>query len=87
VDPTGNAYVVDTANHRIQKFTGDGSFLSLWGSSGTGNGQFFSPFHLFVATNGDVFVADSENHRIQKFAAPVTAIAPTTWGHLRSMYR
>src|SRR5262249_13409451 len=31
VDVTGNVYVVDTNNNRIQKFRGDGVFLTAWG--------------------------------------------------------
>ena len=37
VDSTGNVYVVDKMNHRIQKFDDDGSFVTEWGSYGTGS--------------------------------------------------
>src|SRR5215467_9472299 len=40
VDGSGNVYVVDTWNSRIQKFTGDGTYLTQWGTLGTGIGQF-----------------------------------------------
>ncbi|MDX6584157.1 MAG: large repetitive protein [Solirubrobacterales bacterium] len=40
-DATGNVYVVDAINHRVQKFDSNGSFLRLWGkdvvSAGPGN--------------------------------------------------
>ena len=39
-DIHGNIYVADELNHRIQKFTGNGTFLSKWGSQGSGPGQF-----------------------------------------------
>ena len=40
-DPLGRfVYVVDTGNHRVQKFTLDGKFLEEWGSEGAGGGQF-----------------------------------------------
>jgi sugar lactone lactonase YvrE len=32
IDSSGFIYVADTDNHRIQKFTSDGSFLTKWGS-------------------------------------------------------
>ena len=37
-DGDGNVYVADTWNHRIQKFTGDGAFVTAWGTRGSGNG-------------------------------------------------
>src|SRR5215212_3402562 len=43
IDSSGNVYVADTWNHRIQKFNSSGGFITKWGSSGTGNGQFSNP--------------------------------------------
>ena len=65
----GSVYVADRGNHRIQKFDADGVFVTKWGSSGTGNGQFNLPFGVAVAADGSVYVADRGNHRIQKFDA------------------
>ncbi|KJU83437.1 conserved hypothetical protein, secreted, partial [Candidatus Magnetobacterium bavaricum] len=31
VDGSGNFYVADTHNHRIQKFSSDGKFIAKWG--------------------------------------------------------
>jgi DNA-binding beta-propeller fold protein YncE len=39
-DGSGNVYVTDTGNSRIQKFDASGTFLTTWGSLGSGNGQF-----------------------------------------------
>jgi tripartite motif-containing protein 71 len=68
VDGSGNVYVADTGNNRIQKFTNTGTFLAKWGSPGRGNGQFESPGGLAVDRSGNVFVADIGDNRIQKFA-------------------
>ncbi len=36
VDPsTGNVYVADTANHRIQIFSSNGTFITKWGIFGS----------------------------------------------------
>ena len=48
---------------------GAGVKSRMWGSSGTGNGQFNSPSGVAVAADGSVYVADRDNHRIQKFDA------------------
>ena len=42
-------------------------FVKEWGTAGSGDGQFNSPFGVAVDSNGDVYVADTGNHRIQKF--------------------
>jgi len=67
VDSSGNVYVADTGNHRIQKFNASGEFLAKWGSEGTGDGQFDCPYGVAVDSNGNVYVADMGNDRIQKF--------------------
>lgn len=43
VGPNQIVYVVDTANHRIQYFDADGSYIGQWGSYGDGDGLFKSP--------------------------------------------
>ena len=52
-DNNGNIYVTDMNNHRIQKFTSDGQFVSKWGSEGTGNSQFLHPHGLDVDAKGE----------------------------------
>jgi DNA-binding beta-propeller fold protein YncE len=78
VDGTGQVYVVDTNNHRVQKFRGDGTFLLSWGSQGTGNGQFQFPRGIAVDPAGNVLVVDSDNNRVQKFTSGGAYI--TQWG-------
>ena len=34
VDSTGNVYVADSNNNRIQKFDGLGNFITMWGVFG-----------------------------------------------------
>jgi DNA-binding beta-propeller fold protein YncE len=66
VDSSGNVFVADTENSRIQKFRNTGTFIKKWGSSGSGNGKFSGPFGVAVDSSGNV-LADSGNSRIQKF--------------------
>ena len=67
VGPSGNVYVADTQNHRIQVFDSSGTYLSQWGEFGTGDGQFNSAARVAVAATGTVYVADHANNRVQKF--------------------
>jgi len=65
VGPSGNVFVADFYNDRVQKFTADGKFLNAFGIESTG------PTHTAIAVaeakNGSVFVADFVNHQIQKW--------------------
>jgi len=67
--PDGTVYVADTLNHRIQYFDDAGTFLGMWGSEGSGTGQFRTPFGVAVAPDGTVYVVDQGNDRIQAFCA------------------
>jgi hypothetical protein len=55
-------------------------FDRMWGSYGTGDGQFDRPYGLSVDALGDVYVADGYNERIQKFDSNGNYL--TQWGTL-----
>jgi sugar lactone lactonase YvrE len=71
VDNRGYVYISDAGNDRIQKFKDDGTYITKWGESGTGNLQFDNPAGMIVADGADetkhIYIADSGNNRIQKF--------------------
>jgi DNA-binding beta-propeller fold protein YncE len=67
-DASGNIYIADFGNGRIQKRTSTFGFLSMWGSDGTGVHQFQGPRGVAVdRTNGILYVADTLNNRIDKY--------------------
>jgi DNA-binding beta-propeller fold protein YncE len=68
VDGSGNVYVADTNNGRIEKFDPNGTFLAKWGSYGSSDGQFNSPAGVAVDSSGNVYVADQNNNRIVKLS-------------------
>ncbi len=65
-DPSGNVYVADTQNNRIEKFSSSGAYLAKWGYPGTGDEQFY-PEALATDPSGNVYVVDRSNYRILKF--------------------
>ena len=73
VDTSGNVYVPDIVNDRIQKFGPDGNFIAKWGTRGLWekeddpDGVFNSLRGIATAANGDIYVSDGVNCRIQKF--------------------
>ena len=68
VAPSGDIYVADTANNRIQHFDASGNFIGKWGSPGNQTGQFDRPVGVTVDQAGNVYVAEYGNNRVQKFA-------------------
>jgi len=69
VDSSGNVYVSDSFNYRIQKFDSEGGFDTKWGWSGSGDGAFHFPLGIAIDSSSNVFVADNNNKRIQKFTS------------------
>jgi uncharacterized protein (TIGR03663 family) len=90
IGPDGSVYVSDGGNHRIQKFTSEGQFVTAWGhmcrmfegragcQEADGAGGLYDPWGLAVDEDGFVYVADTWNHRIQKFDANGQFVA--MWG-------
>ena len=68
-DRAGNIYVADGigTNNRIAKFDKDGRFLTHWGSTGNGPGQFNGVKAIALDAQGHVYAADAGNKRIQVF--------------------
>lgn len=65
LDEEGNVYVLDTGNHRIQKFDPQGKYLASFGRRGQGPGEFQYPQSLDIDAEGFMYVSDSGNQKIQ----------------------
>jgi DNA-binding beta-propeller fold protein YncE len=78
LDASNNVYVAEYDKNRIVKFTTLGTYLTQWGSSGSGNGQFELPQGVAIDGSDNVYVADQGNNRIEKFNSSGTYL--TKWG-------
>jgi DNA-binding beta-propeller fold protein YncE len=69
VGPDGSVYVADTWNHRIQKFSPTGEFLTMWGTFGQAESPtaFWGPRGLAFDSQGRLFVTDTGNKRVVIF--------------------
>uniref|UniRef100_A0A1X7TKY3 B box-type domain-containing protein n=1 Tax=Amphimedon queenslandica TaxID=400682 RepID=A0A1X7TKY3_AMPQE len=65
---TGQVYIADKNNHRIQVLNPDLTFSHSFGSKGSANGEFQYPTDIAIDSQGLVYVTDNGNHRIQKFS-------------------
>lgn len=70
VSDSGNIYVVDTNNARIQVFDQNGLFIRQWGTLGTRTNEFTYPKDIAIDNDGNVYVTDSS--RVQKFSSTGT---------------
>ena len=59
--------VADCANHRVQEFDSNGTFLRSFGRKGENDGEFNHPTGIAINKDRQIFVADSNNHRVQIF--------------------
>jgi tripartite motif-containing protein 71 len=65
-DSEGNVYIGSNITlSNIQKFDSDGNFITKWGSSGTGDGQFNGISDVAVDNDDNIYVCEGD--RIQKF--------------------
>jgi tripartite motif-containing protein 71 len=69
IDESGNLFVACVGSDEIQKFDPDGKLICRWGSTGSGDGQFKSPWAIAIGPLDNVYVADTFNCRVQKFTS------------------
>ena len=75
VDASGNIYVADRGNNRIQEWAPgatSGTTIAGTGVAGSSANQLSGPIGVYVDLSGNIFVADQSNNRIQEFAASIT---------------
>jgi len=70
---SGDVLVADEANCRIVELSPSGALVRVWGSPGTGQGQFNCPSNpsiggIAVGPHGNVYVTDTWNCRVQEFS-------------------
>jgi glucose/arabinose dehydrogenase len=87
VGASGNVYVAAPGDDRIYAFTSSGTYLTQWGTLGSGDGQFNRPRGVAVDGSGNVYVADMNNQRIQVFGYLPVPTKPPTWGRIKALYR
>ena len=73
-DSSGNIYVTDLENHRLQKFNSNFSYQAKVGSISSTSG-FYYPYGMHIDSSGNIYVADYQNYVIRKFNSSLAEIA------------
>ncbi len=57
VDSQGNIYVLDSGNHRVQKFDKKGNYIQTIGRKGQGPGEFANIYHMLFDNQKNLYVS------------------------------
>jgi tripartite motif-containing protein 71 len=80
VDSSGNSYVADGDNNRIEKVDPDGVLIRTWGGFGSGDGKLKTPESVALDSSGNVYVAELINNRISEFSHNGAFLRTWGWG-------
>jgi DNA-binding beta-propeller fold protein YncE len=75
VDDGGNIFVADTDNHRIEKFSPNGTYITTIEPKGIADEKLGSPNGIAIDGLGNIYVADGSRDRIEKLASSGNVIA------------
>jgi DNA-binding beta-propeller fold protein YncE len=67
-DPSGDTYVADTANDRVQEFGPSGNYLRTFGVSARSPGALTAPSGVASDPAGGLYVSDTVGNRIERFS-------------------
>jgi len=87
-DSSGNVYVMESGNNRLQMFDSGGRFLSKWDNLNLGNGEGYRtdlgplnhPIAVAVDRQGNVYMSDLYSHQVSKYSPQRTLLKK--WGSL-----
>jgi DNA-binding beta-propeller fold protein YncE len=65
--PGGGIFVGDSGHHRVAEYNLTQGFVSSFGSSGTGPGEFLTPIGFDSDCRQDLYVVDEDVERVQRF--------------------
>ncbi len=64
-DQSGNLYILDGGNYRVQKLDPEGRYLKTLGREGQGPGEFSMPASIDIDKSGNLYISDRGNNRVQ----------------------
>jgi DNA-binding beta-propeller fold protein YncE len=81
VDSSGDVWVTDDSDDRIEEFSPAGVLIQSDGYYGSAQGEFVGPWGIAInQVNGNVYVTDQGNSRIEEFSASGNFLQTMGWG-------
>ncbi len=81
IDPSGNVWVADYENGRVEKFSRGGLLIAAYGSPGSYRNEFNGPWGIAVnQSTGNVYVTDQANNRIDELNSSGGFVRSFGWG-------
>ncbi len=78
IDHNDNIYINQRGTNTIRKYNTSGIFISSFGGTGTGNGQFQLPGRLAVDSQNNIYATDQVRNNVQKFNS--SGVFQFAWG-------
>src|SRR4029077_20745721 len=75
---TGNLYVADTYNYRVQEFSPAGRFLTEWGTWGPKH-ELSHPVGVAITATGKLYLSDQEGNQVSAWIPPETGVTKLTY--------
>ena len=66
-EDSGTIFILDAGNKKVKMYDRDGTFLSSFGQSGGGPGDFQNPVALEADSDGSLLITDSRRRRCVRF--------------------
>ncbi len=79
-DASGDVWVSDTYNDRLEEFGPKGEFVRTAGSKGEGAGQFGWTLGVTVDSKGNVWATDETNDRVEEYTGAGVFVKMFGWG-------
>lgn len=81
IDSGGNVWVISNQSDLLEKFSPTGDLLGTYGSQGTAERQFISPWGVGVdPRNNNLYVSDQGNNRVEELSSSGAFIKMFGWG-------
>ena len=78
MDSSGDVWVAEYNNNRLQEFNAEGQYLATYGSAGTGGAVRGADGHAF--SGSDLYVTDQNNNRVQELTSSGAFVQAIGWG-------
>jgi DNA-binding beta-propeller fold protein YncE len=67
IDSYGNVFFLEKRQNKVYALDSSGKYLCDWGSEGTADGQFKTPFGIALGNNESLYIVELSGNRVQKF--------------------